>query len=34
LRLNPAWESGYTRDEIKAKRFFAFAKPDDVGATQ
>src|SRR5208283_3595346 len=33
-RLNPAWESGYTRDELKAKRFFDFAKPDDVGATQ
>jgi PAS domain S-box-containing protein len=36
LRLNPAWEStlGYTRDELKAKRFFDFAKPDDVGVTQ
>jgi hypothetical protein len=34
LRLNPAWESGYTRDEIKAKRFFDFAKPDDMGATR
>ncbi|MGD1103105.1 MAG: PAS domain-containing protein [Terriglobia bacterium] len=36
LRLNPAWEStlGYTRDEPKAKRFFDFVNPDDVGATQ
>ena len=36
LRLNPAWEStlGYTRDELKAKRFFDFVNPDDVGATQ
>ena len=32
-RLNPAGESGYTRHELKAKRFFDFAKPDDVGAT-
>jgi PAS domain-containing protein len=36
LRLNPAWEPtlSYTRDELKAKRFFDFANPDDVGATQ
>jgi PAS domain S-box-containing protein len=36
LRLNPAGEStlGYTRNELKAKRFFDFAKPDDVGATR
>jgi PAS domain-containing protein len=36
LRLNPAWESilDYTRDEHKAKRFFDFVNPDDVGATQ
>jgi PAS domain S-box-containing protein len=36
LRLNPAREStlGYTRDELKAKRFFDFVNPDDVGATQ
>jgi len=36
LRLNPAWEStlGYTRDELKAKRFFDFVNPDAVGATQ
>ena len=35
-RLNPAWEStlGYTRDELKAKRFVDFVNPDDVGATQ
>jgi PAS domain-containing protein len=34
--LNPAREStlGYTRDELKAKRFFDFVNPDDVGATQ
>ncbi len=35
LRLNPAWEStlGYTRDELKSKRFFDFIHPDDVKAT-
>jgi len=33
-RLNPAWESGYTRDGLKAKRFFDFVNPDDMGATQ
>jgi len=34
LRLNPPGESnlGYTRDELKAKRFFDFVNPDDVGA--
>jgi PAS domain-containing protein len=36
LRLNPVREStlGYTRDELKAKRFFDFVNPDDVAATQ
>ena len=36
LRLNPAWEStlDHTRDELKAKRFFDFVNPDDVGATR
>ena len=36
MRLNPAWEStlGYTRDDLKAKRFFDFVNPDDAGATQ
>jgi hypothetical protein len=36
LRLNAVWESplGYTRDGLKARRFFDFAKPDDVGATR
>jgi PAS domain S-box-containing protein len=35
LRLNPAWEStlGYTRDELKSKRFFDFIHPDDGKAT-
>jgi hypothetical protein len=34
--LNPAWEPtlGYTRDKLKAKRFFDFVNRDDVGATQ
>ena len=31
VRLNPAWESGYTRDELKAKCLFDLAEPDDVG---
>ena len=36
LRVNPAWKStlGYTRDELKAKRFFDFVNPDAVGATR
>jgi hypothetical protein len=36
LRLNPAGELtlGYTRGELKAKRFFAFLNTDDVGATR
>ncbi|HME01088.1 MAG TPA: PAS domain S-box protein [Terriglobia bacterium] len=36
LRLNPAWEStlGYSRDELRAKRFFDFVHPDDVEATR
>ena len=35
-RLNPAWESSLddTRDKLKAKRFFEFVNPDDVGATR
>jgi hypothetical protein len=34
--LKPAWEStlGYTRDKLKAKRFFDFVNPDDVVASQ
>jgi len=35
-RLNPAGELtlGDTRDELKAKRFFDFVNPDDVGGTR
>ena len=36
LRLNPAWEStlGYSRDELKAQRFFDFVHSDEVEATR